>query len=146
MKLLDWVILDFPDDSDGKESCLQETRVRSLGWGDPLEKEMATCFSILAWENPMDRGAWQATYSPWGRKESDTTERLTLLLFKFSFKLKLKEKFTTWEKARKYIFSCVYLFTYPPLHGLGVFGVQGTMQATQHKTHTLTHTHTHTHV
>ena len=26
----------------------------------------------------MDRGAWQATYSPWGRKESDTTEWLTL--------------------------------------------------------------------
>ena len=27
-------------------------------------------------ENPMDGGAWQATYSPWGRKDSDTTERL----------------------------------------------------------------------
>ena len=24
----------------------------------------------------MDRGAWQATYSPWGRKESDTIEQL----------------------------------------------------------------------
>jgi len=24
----------------------------------------------------MDRGAWKATYSPWGRKEWDTTERL----------------------------------------------------------------------
>ena len=24
--------------------------------------------------NPMDRGAWQATYSPWGRKESDMTD------------------------------------------------------------------------
>ena len=69
---LDWVILDFPDDSDSKESCLQETRIRSLGWGDPLEKEMATCSSILAWENPMDRGAWQATVH--GVAESDTTE------------------------------------------------------------------------
>ena len=27
----------------------QETRVRSLGRKDPLEKEMATCFSVLAW-------------------------------------------------------------------------------------------------
>ena len=27
----------------------QETRVRSLGWEDPLEKEMATHSSILAW-------------------------------------------------------------------------------------------------
>ena len=27
----------------------------------------------------MDTGDWQATYSPWGRKESDTIEQLTLL-------------------------------------------------------------------
>ena len=30
----------------------QETRVRFLGWEDPLEKEMATHSSILAWEIP----------------------------------------------------------------------------------------------
>ena len=30
--------------------AVQETRVRSLGWEDPLEKEMATHFSILAWK------------------------------------------------------------------------------------------------
>ena len=29
-----------------------ETRVRSLGWEDPLEKEMATHSSILAWTTP----------------------------------------------------------------------------------------------
>ena len=29
-------------------------------------------------ENPMNRGTWWATgYSPWGHKESDTTERLS---------------------------------------------------------------------
>ena len=28
---------------------------------DPLEEEMATHSRILAWENPMDRGAWRAT-------------------------------------------------------------------------------------
>ena len=38
-----------------------ETRVRSLGWEDPLEKETATHSSTLAWKNPMDGGAWQAT-------------------------------------------------------------------------------------
>ena len=41
--------------------AVQETRVRSLGWEVPLEKEMATHSSILAWEIPMDRGAGQAT-------------------------------------------------------------------------------------
>ena len=30
----------------------RETRVRSLGWEDLLEKEMATHFSILAWKIP----------------------------------------------------------------------------------------------
>ena len=45
-------------------------------WEDPLEKEMATHSSILAWENPMDRvhGFCLAGYSPWGHTESDTTE------------------------------------------------------------------------
>ena len=31
---------------------MQETRVRSLGWEDPLQKEMATHSSILVWEIP----------------------------------------------------------------------------------------------
>ena len=39
-------------------STMQETQVQSLGQEDPLEKGMATHFSILALENSMDRGAW----------------------------------------------------------------------------------------
>ena len=31
---------------------MQEIQVRSLGWEDPLEEEMATCSSILPWEIP----------------------------------------------------------------------------------------------
>ena len=31
---------------------MQETQVQSLGWEDPLEKEMATHSGILAWEIP----------------------------------------------------------------------------------------------
>ena len=31
---------------------MQEMRVRSLGWEDPLEEEMATYSSILAWKSP----------------------------------------------------------------------------------------------
>ena len=38
---------------------MQETRVRSLGQEDTLEKEMATHSSILAWKNPTDGGAWR---------------------------------------------------------------------------------------
>ena len=35
-----------------------ETWVQSLGWEDPLEKEMATHSSTIAWKNPLDGGAW----------------------------------------------------------------------------------------
>ena len=36
-------------------------QVLSLGWEDPLEKEMAAHSSIHVWKNPIDRGAWWAT-------------------------------------------------------------------------------------
>ena len=44
----------LPQWHSGKRICLpmQETWLRSLGWEDPLEEEMATCSSILAWEIP----------------------------------------------------------------------------------------------
>ena len=39
----------------------EEMQVRSLGSEDPLEEDMATHSSKSCLENPMDRGAWQAT-------------------------------------------------------------------------------------
>ena len=44
---------------------MQETRVRSLGWEDPLEEEMATHSSILAWKIPWteEPGRLQSTGS-----------------------------------------------------------------------------------
>ena len=44
-----------------KLPAIQVMQVRSLGREDPLEEDMATHSSILAWRIPMDRGAWQAT-------------------------------------------------------------------------------------
>ena len=45
--------MGFPGGSDSKASAYNaETQVRSLGWEDPLEKEMATHSSILAWKIP----------------------------------------------------------------------------------------------
>ena len=51
--------------SDGKKnlSLMQETWVRSLGQEDPLEKEMATHASILAWRIPWTESL--AGYSLW---------------------------------------------------------------------------------
>ena len=63
--------------SDGKVSAYNTGDPGSIpgsgrspgeGNGNPLQ------YSCL--ENPMDGGTWLVGYSPWGRKESDTTERL----------------------------------------------------------------------
>ena len=54
-------------------STMQETWVRSLGWEDSLEKEMATHSSTLAQKIPWTEEPG-AGYCPWGRKESDMTE------------------------------------------------------------------------
>ena len=54
--------------------AMRETWVRSLGWEDPLEEGKATHSSILAWGIPWTRGP----RGPWGRKELDTIERLSL--------------------------------------------------------------------
>ena len=50
-------------------------RVRSLGQGDPLEAEMATCSTILAWKSPQieEHGGLQSTSC----KELDMTEELS---------------------------------------------------------------------
>ena len=55
--------------------AMQETPVRSLGWEDPLEKEMATHSSTLAWKIPWmeEPGRLQ---SMWSQRVRHTSERL----------------------------------------------------------------------
>ena len=53
-------------------------QVRSLGWDDPLDQEVATHSSILGKSHGQRN---LAGYSPWGHKELDTTERNTLCNF-----------------------------------------------------------------
>ena len=60
--------MDFPGGASDKESHLliqetEEMRILSLGWEDPLEKEMATHSSTLAWKIPKERGGLQSTGS-----------------------------------------------------------------------------------
>ena len=52
--------------------AMQETWVRFLGREDPLEKEMATHCSVLAWRIP--RTEAPGGLQTWGHKESDRTE------------------------------------------------------------------------
>ena len=53
-------------------STVRETWVQSLGWEDPLEKEMAIHSSTIAWKIPWTEEPGK--YSPWDHKESDMTE------------------------------------------------------------------------
>ena len=54
--------------------AVQETQVCPLGWGDPLEKIMATHSSILAWIFPWTEEPGGLAKSPWGCKELDMTK------------------------------------------------------------------------
>ena len=58
---------------------MQKTWVQSLGQEDPLEKGLTTCSNILAGEFHGQRSL--VDLSPWGGKESDAVERLTLFTF-----------------------------------------------------------------
>ena len=61
-------ILGFPDNSDGKEfAAVQETWVRSLSWADPLEKELATHSSTLAWKIPRTEKSDRPQSKGWQR-------------------------------------------------------------------------------
>ena len=67
--------MGFPGGARGKESACQcrrpqEIQVRSLGWEDPLEKEMTTCSSILPWKIP-----W--TKEPGGLQSMEVTKSPT---------------------------------------------------------------------
>ena len=62
------MIKNLPANTRDMGSIPGSGRSPGVGNGYPLQ------YSCL--ENSMDREAWQATYSPWGLKESDTTERL----------------------------------------------------------------------
>ena len=59
-----WKYTGFPGGSVGKESACNVGE-------DPLEKEMATHSSTLAWKSHGQRSLVE--YSPWGHKESDMT-------------------------------------------------------------------------
>ena len=54
-----------------------ETQVQSLGWEDPLEKEIVTHSSFLFLPEEFQGQRTLEDYSLWGCKESDTTEQLT---------------------------------------------------------------------
>ena len=62
----------FPSGSAGKEfSEIPETWVRSLGWEDPWRREQLS--TPVFWPEE-----FHGLYSPWGCKELNTTERLSL--------------------------------------------------------------------
>ena len=56
--------------------AVRETRVRSLGWEDTLEKRQPTLVFLLGKSHGRRS---LAGYRPWGRKASDTTQRLHFL-------------------------------------------------------------------
>ena len=72
---------------------MQETRVQSLGQEDPLEKEMATHSSVLAWRIPWTGGAGWATIHGIAKSQTRLSDfTFTFTLHAINLKNKGKEK------------------------------------------------------
>ena len=68
----------FPGGLNGKESACQAGDTALIrGSGGSLGDGNGNRLQYSCLENPMDRGAWWATYSPWGHKELDTMEQVS---------------------------------------------------------------------
>ena len=105
--------------------AMQETQVRSLGWEDPLEKEMATHSSIPAWRIPWteEPGGLQSTGSQRVRHDWATyitiymkyhlqqKKILTFLKFSFNFTYRIHCSFVKLTVIWSCIFIC-FLLTY----------------------------------
>ena len=83
-----------------------DTWVQSLHQEDPVEKGIATHSSILAWESHGRRRL--AGNSPWGRKESGTTEQLTLLLFMYFTIVRTLNMSCTLSACRALLTICTF--------------------------------------
>ena len=101
----------FPGGSDSKESACDTGDLGLItGWEDPWRREYLT---IVAWTIP-----WTEEPSrlyPWGPKESDTTEQLSLSLFFFPPKkptepLKVKQAFWSSFLSLMADFGCQFCY------------------------------------
>ena len=108
--------LGFPGGASGRESTCHcrrcEMQVRSLGWEDPLEEEMATCSRILAWKIPWteEPGRPQSM----GSQRVDMTERLSTeqiygTLFYFSW------HYSIWPFFKAFSLRTGLQISHPPL-------------------------------
>ena len=68
--------------------AMWETWVPSLGWEDPLEEGMTNPLQYSYLENPHGQRSLRG-YSPWGRKELDTTEQLSTAQYRVSLDVKM---------------------------------------------------------
>ena len=91
-------------------SAMQETQVQSLGWEDPLEKEMAAHFSILAWEISWTEAGLQSMES----QELDLLGDQTTTTYNSNFMLFTSEHVDLYSlKVKVKLLSCVQLFATP---------------------------------
>ena len=86
---------------------MQETQVRSLGWEEPLEKEMATHSSTLAWKIPWTKepGRLQSMESQRVGRNWATSVQYVLYIHIFKLTLGTMDYTTLEERVIPPIFS-----------------------------------------
>ena len=95
---------------------MQHTWVRSLGWEDPLEEGLAIILVFLPGESHGQRSL--VVYSPWGWKESDTTERLSTHTHRILMSQKVYSPNHTQEQNKNHMDLSAYRERGMPSSGL----------------------------
>ena len=91
-------ILGFPGGSEAKVSAImQETQVQSLCWEDPLENEMATHSSILAWRIPWKEEPGSLQSMGLQRIKHEWATLIFTLLPSYSLKFRQSKIPTKWK-------------------------------------------------
>ena len=118
---------DCPGGSEAKNlPAVQETRVQSLGWEDPLKGEMATHSSILAWRIPwteelsglQSKGSQRVTYD-WATKHTRTHQLISQPQYKagktWNFKTKSRRHWKNQQEKKKSRFPLKTTVLPPPI-------------------------------
>ena len=95
---------------------MRETQVWSLGWEDPLEKEMVAHSSCSCLENPMDGEAWWATVQGVAKSRTRLSDfTFTFILFQILFPFRILQNIV--QNSLCYTVSLlVFYFTYSSIY------------------------------
>ena len=115
---------DFPGGLAGEnQPALQEIQVQSLGWEDPLEEEMATHYSILAWRIPWTEEPGELQSMGFAKSQTQLSTHTYKKLVFHSLAYETQNK-PYRNLSNYFIYSTLYVHCYLQLWDLLIFNIK----------------------